>query len=710
MTLSTALPFVAAAISFMLAILAWIREQRSVPVVALSLGLALFGTDSLLAGLGCVPDASSHAVAMHRLRLLPIAAIPVVWLLFSLTYSRGDHRLYVRHWKWIIVLIGAVPIATAATLQLAGSRWLLHSIHDEFSDAWAIAVGPGGVLILSLFVVGAVLVLMNLERTLRAATGTMRWRIKFMAVGVGVLFCVRIYTTTQALLYSSIDLSLPVLDAGALVVCLLLMFRGLRRSRLLKLDVYPSQTLLYHSVTATVAGIYLLAVGLLAKGATHFGVTRGFALNAFVLLMATIGLTVLLLSDRIRQGAKRFVSRHFGRPQYDYRQVWTAFSNCTASVVDARSLCRSLINMTSDTFEALGVTIWLLDDTTERLTLGASTSLSDGKSRSLLEENAGYRELIESIPRLPAVLDIDASSQPEHRKLGELAHVEFAGKGGHRLCVPLRTGGETLGLMMLSDRVQGLPFTQEELDLLATIGEQTAACLLSIRLATQLLSAKQLEAFQAMSAFFVHDLKNTSSALSLTLQNLPKHFNDPEFRNDALYAISGSVNRINELIARLTVLRKGLELERAHVDLNRVVEDVSDALAPSMQACITLSLDSPQPVHIDPEQMGKVLTNLLLNAREATEDNGQVWVGTGRTGQRAFVSVRDNGVGMSPEFMENDLFRPFKSTKRDGMGIGLFHSRTIVEAHGGRIEVTSRQGEGTTFRVVLPLDERSDAA
>ena len=152
-----------------------------------------------------------------------------------------------------------------------------------------------------MLVLGAVLVLTNLERTLRAATGTMRWRIKFVVVGLGLLFCVRIYTATQCLLYSAIDASWLVLDAGALLVCLLLVLRSLPRARLLHVAVYPSQTVLYHSITVTAAGIYLLAVGLFARLATHFGVTRGFAFNAFVLLLATVGLTVLLLSDRARQ-------------------------------------------------------------------------------------------------------------------------------------------------------------------------------------------------------------------------------------------------------------------------------------------------------------------------------------------------------------------------------------------------------------------------
>lgn len=710
MSASASVAFIAATASFVLAFFVWIRERTSIPAGALALGLVLFGADSLLAGLSLTAVSPEHVVAMQRLRFVPIAAMPGVWLLFSLTYSRGGYRDYVRPWKLGLAIIGAVPVATAVLSLLTRSRWLLHTVSDANSGAWLIAVGPGGSLIYSVFIIGAVLVLMNLERTLRAATGTMRWRIKFMVAGTGILFCFRMYTATQALLYSSLDLSWPILDAGVLTVCLLLMLRALPRARLLNVDIYPSQTVLYKSLTATVAGLYLLAVGLLAKLAVRFGVTRGFALNAFVLLLAVVGLTVLLLSDRVRQGTRRIVSRHFGRPQYDYREIWKAFSTCTTSVTDTQVLCQSLVNMISDTFEVLGVTIWVWDGVGEGLVLGASTSLSHDESRRLLDEHARYRELAECIPQLPDVLDLDRSDRPEHRWLRDLVQMEFAAKGGHRFCVPIRTGDDTLGLLMLGDRVRGLPFTDEELELLTTIGEQTAAALLNIRLSMQLFSAKQLEAFQAMSAFFVHDLKNTSAALSLTLQNLPRHFSRPEFREDALATISESVKQINDLIARLTVLRKDLELKRVTADMNAIVKSSVEALEPSARARVSLSLGDAAPALIDPKQMGKVLTNLLLNACDATGDDGRVWIETGAERQRVFVSVRDNGVGMTPEFMEKYLFRPFKSTKPNGMGIGLFHSRTIVEAHGGRLEATSGRDEGTTFRIVLPTGKQLSPA
>ena len=144
--------------------------------------------------------------------------------------------------------------------------------------------------------------------------------------------------------------------------------------------------------------------------------------------------------------------------------------------------------------------------------------------------------------------------------------------GGSRICLPLSAGDRWLGWAILADRVNGLPYTIEELDLLKCIGDQIAAVLLNLRLTDELMLAKELEAFQTMSTFFVHDLKNAASTLSLTLQNLPVHFDDPEFREDALRGIANTVGRINLQIRRLSVLRNKLELKPIESDLNQLVD------------------------------------------------------------------------------------------------------------------------------------------
>src|SRR5208282_1405338 len=139
--------------------------------------------------------------------------------------------------------------------------------------------------------------------------------------------------------------------------------------------------------------------------------------------------------------------------------------------------------------------------------------------------------------------------------------------------VPLMGGGQLLGVITLADRVQGMFFSVQDFDLLRCVGDQVAAGLLNAQLSQKLLQAKELEAFQTMSAFFVHDLKNTASTLNLTLQNLPEHFENPDFRQDALRGMAKTCEHINHLISRLSLFRHDSQIKLVSSDLNDVVAE-----------------------------------------------------------------------------------------------------------------------------------------
>jgi signal transduction histidine kinase len=138
--------------------------------------------------------------------------------------------------------------------------------------------------------------------------------------------------------------------------------------------------------------------------------------------------------------------------------------------------------------------------------------------------------------------------------------------------------------------------------------------------------------------------------------------------------------------------------------LNDLVASAISDTKDYVLAPISQNLDTAPPLFVDHEQIHKVLENLLMNAYDALGENGQITITTRVHDKWAEISVHDNGCGMSKEFMEKNLFRPFQTTKKQGMGIGLYHCKTIVEAHGGRIEVESEEeGKGTSFRIMLPI-------
>src|SRR5438105_11310928 len=157
---------------------------------------------------------------------------------------------------------------------------------------------------------------MNLERTFRSAVGTARWRIKFFVLGLAVIFGARFYARSQALVFSGYDLALTNIETVALLLGCVLMAAAYFRSGFIEIDVYPSRAVLHTSVTVLLVGAYLFVVGVLAQIVARTSWVGNFQLQAFVVLLGIVILAVLLLSNRVRQNIRLFVSRHFKRPQH----------------------------------------------------------------------------------------------------------------------------------------------------------------------------------------------------------------------------------------------------------------------------------------------------------------------------------------------------------------------------------------------------------
>jgi putative PEP-CTERM system histidine kinase len=694
-TSESTLAFIAAVLSAALAVAAVLRNRRSGAVWWFALGMIGLAADSMLIGI-CLSLTSQEKLAFWQEWALILKAFLIaIWLGFAVTYSRGDAGESFRRWKMLIAIACLLP-----AVALVGFRGNLIQVlvRPSSSDLW-ISFSNAGKVVNVVILVGTVLVLMNLERTFRSAVGTMQWRIKFLILGLAVIFGARIYTRSQALVYSGHYNSLTEVEAIGLLVGCVLLGAGYFRSGLREIDVYPSRAVLQTSITVSLVGGYLFVIGVLAQIVERYGGATSFQLQAFLVLVAIALLALFLLSEKIRQRIKQFVSRHFSRPQYDFRRVWTQFTQSTSSAIDDPALCAASAELISETFNVLSVSIWLFDEEKSKLRLEASTSRGRAASG---DDAIEFPPIDPGVTKVWKAFDLEKIKDNWGETLRQISETQFS-EGGNRVGIPLLAGDRYLGLIILADRVSGIPYTVEELELLECIGDQVASSLLNLRLAKEIMLGKELEAFQTISAFFVHDLKNAASTLKLTLQNLPVHFDDPAFRQDTLRSIGTTTNRINQIIERLGALGSKLELRPSPVDLNLVVEQAIENVN-GMPGIDFAKKYEPLPKLMgDGDQLRSVVTNLLLNAREAVGERGRIEVKIGAQDGWAALSVSDDGCGMTPSFLRDSLFRPFKTTKKKGLGIGMFQSKMIIEAHHGSIRVKSDLGKGTTFQVLLPL-------
>ena len=249
------------------------------------------------------------------------------------------------------------------------------------------------------------------------------------------------------------------------------------------------------------------------------------------------------------------------------------------------------------------------------------------------------------------------------------------------IVVPLSSAGELVGFVILSTPRARIELDWEVRDLLKTASRQAASYLRHVSAAEALLEARKFDAFNRMSAFVVHDLKNLVAQLSLMLRNAERHRNNPEFQRDMLATVQNVVEHMNKLMLQLRTGTTPVEKPRP-VDLESVVRRVASAKRAS-RAAIGLDLTPATCALGHEDRLEHVIGHLVQNAQDATAERGEVSVRLFRESRTAVIEIADTGIGMSPEFIRDRLFKPFETTKTAGMGIGVYESSQYVTESRG---------------------------
>ncbi len=220
---------------------------------------------------------------------------------------------------------------------------------------------------------------------------------------------------------------------------------------------------------------------------------------------------------------------------------------------------------------------------------------------------------------------------------------------------------------------------------------------------------KQFESFARLSAVLTHDLKNAILSLSFLVTNMERKFDREGFREDAMHTLADSVGNLKNLVSKLSDPLAQPTEDRFENDLSQVVERVLERTAEHVgdRYQVTTDLALGVKAIVNPSAIERVVENLIINAMEAMPRGGNLQLTTHSTAEQSVISVADTGKGMPPDFVRDKLFHPFATTKKKGIGLGLYSCREIIERHGGTIEVESQEGVGTTFRLLLPTAHRS---
>jgi putative PEP-CTERM system histidine kinase len=560
----------------------------------------------------------------------------------------------------------------------------------------SVDVGSAGIVFYTFTLLCSVVGIAQLEMVLRTLEDPLRYELKFVLIGLGGLAGYQVYKASQLIVLPIWNTDEGLTQGMVTILCLSLVAFGLGRTRLRKVkeQLYISPQALLGSITLILAGLYLLGVGIVAEWIRWTGWEMGATLSALAVFCGVIALVVTLVSRSIRAEVRLFLARHFYRSKYDYRSKWLEVTEAFRGADSLDIILDRLLAILGRTFSASKISIWMFYEADRHFHRVRSINagmpprpipLSDPVIQQLLSKK-------ELISMKPSSRNSSTAVETDERTLREITQATTF--------VPILADRELVATITLGGEPQGATYGVDDCDLLRAIAGHVGLLLSNARLAEERTAAAELEALHRFAAFCLHDLKNLAARLSLVLQNAEVHGDNPEFQRAAMKTVRQSVNKLMALVSKLSVRpSKGEHAEM--VDVNSLISETIASLNGDIGLPLRQTFSQVAPVCGVREQLQEVVLNLILNAQQAGGEQNEVGIATAEQNNKVVITVTDKGSGISPERLRT-LFHPFQTTKKEGMGIGLYQCRQIVQAHGGTLTVESALGTGTTVRVELP--------
>jgi putative PEP-CTERM system histidine kinase len=590
----------------------------------------------------------------------------------------GGARRASRQWKWLAIIAAALIAAGFVTLAAAflgvGARLRLF-------DALALTV----------------FMLTLLEQLWRGINLELRWGIKPLCLGLGGAALFDLYLFSHALLFSRMDADALAVRGFVHALTVPLLALSVSRGKDWKKRLVLSQRAALRSASLVAVGVYLMFMSAAGYYVRYFGGEWGRALQLALFFAALLFLGLLSLSGALRARLRVLIGKHFFSYRYDYREEWLRFTNALSVPDGSTEMGRHVIKGLADMVESPAGALWLKDSSGRFYAPSAWWNMPEFQA---IEE--ADSPLCAFLVNSGWIVNLEEFRVMPHR-YGSLETPAWLADFPNDawLVIPLATGSEMIGFVVLATARAEMEMNWEVNDLLKTAGRQAGAFLGQMRAAEALLEVRKFDAFNRMSAFVVHDLKNIVAQLSLMLKNAERHRDNPEFQQDMLMTVEHAVERMRQLMMQLREGATPLDSPRG-IDLGAAIRRVQAAKSRQGRE-IGVDLADRLVAKGHEDRVERVIGHVVQNALDATEQGGDVWVRMEKQGANALVTVRDTGHGMSPEFVRERLFKPFQTTKPAGMGIGAYESFQYVHELGGKVSVESEVDVGTRVSLLLPL-------
>ncbi|HCH69541.1 MAG TPA: PEP-CTERM system histidine kinase PrsK [Colwellia sp.] len=639
------------------------------------------------------------------------------WLLFSSLIAGGTNiaaalQIYIGFSVQWAMLADVIKIATFSVLILSfniekGSiqEILKNRIIVKYLLFWcgssivcwgtSYTLGFSYEYLFLLFVLLNLTSLVLLEQIYRGGNVEAKRSITPLVIALGSVAVFDFVLYAQATMVGGIEFDFWYIRGylSALAVPLLLI--SIRRFKEGAVRIFVSRNVVFYSSMLMIAGLYLLLMAVAGYLINYLGGEWGQLVSFGFFILGSIVLAVLLITETIRRQVKVFISKHFFANKYEYREEWLELIG-QIETASAENYCQMSLQIMMSKVGATGGVI-LKANGNNRFTVKHSDGIeldeSFDKDLMLIEhftKNQGW------------IIDINEYIEDSLLYPGLYIDPQMWHIVGVNILVPIFIGKNFYGFFILSNSEEENKLNWEDRDLLFAIAKQLGNFISLNEANDKLAESKQFDAFNQMSAFLVHDLKNVQAQLALITSNAIQHRNNKEFVDDVFETVESATQRLAKVLAQLSNKHAAQSTSKS-VDLGDIIERVA-AQRNVVQPQVVITNKDECLTTIDYERFFSVINHLIQNAQEATSDTGWVEIGLEQQQDHINIVVSDNGCGMSESFIKSRLFKPFDTTKGNaGMGIGVFEAKQFFESIAGSLTVESVEGQGTKMIICLPV-------
>lgn len=630
-----------------------------------------------------------------------------VLLLFSFLFARKHPWDDQKRWISTLVSVGVLLLATISYVIVVPDL------------ARIVTIGPTGVLfipwpnmtILSFFLMALLFLgLSQMVKTYLSASGLERWNIKYTLIGVAMWPVSLLIVHGNQILNGGFDRSFLLLNDIGLILMDTFLIYTLLIQKAEDVTLSPSRYVINRSVLLLLAGGGLLTMGGFSTTFERMGPNWNTLSMDLTILAGLACFLIVFSSDRLRRELESFLGVHFYASRYDYRSAWMTL---TRALAESQNLTDLLPTLMEQTRELTFADVLVYCSVTGESPLSLS-----------VQKASGWTSLvIDTSPIVPTERQIAVLSEGVPLHLTDIATRSDMGRESQawsglflRLnatwILPLVKNGSVVGLLGLAGKPYGQKRLFEDRQFLQALSVQWVGLLSTDTLSRELAWSREADLFTGLKAFTFHDLKNAGISLKLLIHNAQQNLEDKDFQKELLESLKNISSQIDGTVDQFLNPFRLEYTNQTAFDLNALITHIVKNLHWEVLPLLTteISLGTLPLASGNPKAVESAIQNLLINAREAMCDRGHIRIES-RADENgwAILTISDDGPGMSQDFLENRLFRPFQTTKRKGSGLGLFSAKLLIEQNSGKIQVHSSEGRGTTFTLRIPTESATSS-